>query len=86
MQCRVCHTPYMIAPGIGPYCPDLECDSHDGKDLHDLEIIDRFEVQRRRRDGRVFAGMPNAALVRLRALCLADRKRTEAIWRISGSA
>ena len=81
MKCRVCDTPYMTAPGIGPYCPDLECDSHVGKSDHDLEAIDQFEVRRRQRDGRVFAGMPDAALLRLRALCLADCKRTEAVWR-----
>jgi hypothetical protein len=71
----------MTAPGIGLYCPDLECDSHVGKDERDLEVIDQFEVRRRQRDGKVFAGMPEAALVRLRALCVADCKRTEAVWR-----
>ena len=82
MQCQVCDTPYMIAPGIGPYCPDLECYSHVGKDERDLEALDQFEVRRRQRDGRVFAGMPDATLLRLRALCLADCRRTEAIWRV----
>ena len=81
MRCRVCNTPYMIAPGIGPYCPDLECDSHVGKDERDLEAVDQFEVRRRQRDGRVFANMADAALHRLKALCLVDCKRTEAVWR-----
>jgi hypothetical protein len=81
MQCRVCDTPYITAPGIGPYRPDLECDNHVGKDERDPEAIDQFEVRRRQRDGRVFAGMPDAALLKLRALCLADCRRTEAIWR-----
>jgi hypothetical protein len=72
----------MTASGIGPYCPDLECDSHVGKGDHDLKVIDQFEVRRRQWDGRVFAGMPDAALLRLRTLCLADCKRTEAVWRV----
>jgi hypothetical protein len=83
VQCRVCDTPYMTTPGVGPYCPDLECDSHVGKSDHGLEVIDQSEVRRRQRDGKVFAGMPEAVLVRLRALCLADCKRTEAVWRVT---
>jgi hypothetical protein len=81
MQCRVCGTPYMIGPGIGPYCPDLECDSHEGKEEGQLEAMDRFEAQRRQRDGRVYAGMPDTALTRLRERCRADCRRTEAVWR-----
>lgn len=82
MQCRVCNTPYMTAPGIGPYCPDMECASHIGKPDRELDTIDEFEMRRRRRDGKVFAGMPDTALLKLRALCLADCRRTEAIWRV----
>jgi hypothetical protein len=81
MQCQICDIPYMTAPGIGPYCPDLGGESHLGKDERDFEAIDQLEVRRQQRDGRAFAGMPDAALLRLGALCLADCKCTEAIWR-----
>lgn len=82
MQCQVCNTPYLTAPGIGSFCPNLDCDSHVGKDERDLEAIEQFEVRRRQRDGKVFADMPDAVLRKLRAICLADCRRTEAVWRV----
>lgn len=51
MQCQVCNTPYMIAPSVGSYCPDLECNSHVWQDERDLEVIVQFEVRRRQRGG-----------------------------------
>jgi hypothetical protein len=65
-------------PAIGPYCPDLGCESHVGKDERDLEAIDQFEV-RRWQGIRRYAGR---SIAQVEVLCLADCKRTEAIWRV----
>jgi hypothetical protein len=83
MHCNVCDTPLMKAPGIGLYCPDLECDSHEGKEEGVLQAIDQFEIKRRQRDGKAYAGMPRASLVEMRVKCEAECKRTEAIWRVT---
>jgi hypothetical protein len=56
-----------------------ECDSHIGKDEAELEAMDRYEAQRRQRDGRAYAGMPQAAWRRMMENCLIDCERTEAI-------
>jgi hypothetical protein len=37
--CYKCGTPLMNAPGIGPFCPNRECDVSDGPFLHEQEPI-----------------------------------------------
>lgn len=81
MHCPVCETPILKGPGFGFYCPDLECDSHIGKEDDQLEVMDRYEAQRRQRDRRAYAGMSQAARRKMMESCLEDCARTEAIWR-----
>ena len=42
--CYKCGTPLIIAPGIGPFCPNKECDVSDGWALKDSEPIEIIHI------------------------------------------
>jgi uncharacterized Zn finger protein (UPF0148 family) len=81
MHCPVCETPLLRGPGIGIYCPNLECDSHEGKDEGWLEALDAHEPMRQKRDGKAYAGMQHAVWVKMYEKSVAESKRVEGVWR-----
>ena len=66
MHCSICETPLLIAPGIGWYCPDLQCDWHNIYDNAEARFLAAYEQKRRQRRrpglaGHVERGMAETA-------------------------
>ena len=81
MNCSVCEMPLLMAPGFGWYCPDLQCDWHDGFEEHEQKTVTEYEEKRRKRDGQAYVGMSKEAWLKLLAPCQADCQQVEALWR-----
>ena len=81
LACPVCETPVLKCPGIGWYCPDLECAWHDGTDEAGIEAVAEYEQKRRARDRRAYAGMPQEAWLKLLAKTQEDCETMEGVWR-----
>ena len=80
MHCSICESPLLMAPGVGWYCPELQCHWHEGLEEDQQRVVDEYEKKRRGRDGKVYVGMPQAVWLKLLEKCQADCERAQRLW------